>query len=325
MKKKLLSIILLTSITMNIFMIKSNALPNLDGLNDTEKIQVIDNEIITTMEKIEQLEKEIKDTEKEIREKEIEIYELKKEYREEELYSNYSNSGSLRTNSSNSQIEELKLFDMLLNSKNLTDFFKQIELNNELKFKESKIAQTLSSKKTFIENMQNDLEKKKEDLKKDKINIEKEKKELDELKKEVEEEIKNRPKTIANIVAPKIDNVNNAKAKDILNEAFNYLGVPYVWGGTTPNGFDCSGFVQYVYAKNGISLPRVSQSQQNVGTKVSSSEAQAGDLLFFGYPAYHVAIYIGNGQYIHAPQTGDVVKISNVDWGSISSISRIIN
>jgi len=96
----------------------------------------------------------------------------------------------------------------------------------------------------------------------------------------------------------------------VIAYASNFLGVPYVWGGTTPAGFDCSGFVQYVFAHFGISLPRVASDQQNVGTYVSRENLQPGDLVFFGDPAHHVGIYVGNGCMINAPHTGDVVRIA---------------
>jgi cell wall-associated NlpC family hydrolase len=93
--------------------------------------------------------------------------------------------------------------------------------------------------------------------------------------------------------------------------AMRYLGVPYVWGGSTPRGFDCSGLVMYAFAAIGISLPHSSYAQFNMGTPVSISQLQAGDLVFFS-GASHVGIYIGGGQFIHAPHTGDVVKISSL-------------
>jgi cell wall-associated NlpC family hydrolase len=116
----------------------------------------------------------------------------------------------------------------------------------------------------------------------------------------------------------------SATASAVIAEAKKYLGVPYVWGGTTPSGFDCSGFTSYVYRSVGISLPRVSRDQQNVGTRISPSQVQPGDLVFRGSPAYHVGIYIGNGQYIHAPQTGDVVKIATYNPAKFTSAARVL-
>jgi cell wall-associated NlpC family hydrolase len=98
--------------------------------------------------------------------------------------------------------------------------------------------------------------------------------------------------------------------------ALRYLGVPYKWGGASPAGFDCSGLVMYVYAQLGISLPHFAAAQYGYGTPVSRDQLQPGDLVFFAN-LNHVAIYIGGGQVVHAPTTGDVVKISNIsDWGN---------
>ena len=97
----------------------------------------------------------------------------------------------------------------------------------------------------------------------------------------------------------------------VVGIAMRYLGVPYVWGGSTPRGFDCSGLVSYVFAQIGVSLPHSSYSQFGMGTAVSISELQPGDLVFFT-GASHMGIYIGGGQFIHAPHTGDVVKISSL-------------
>ncbi len=94
--------------------------------------------------------------------------------------------------------------------------------------------------------------------------------------------------------------------------AMKYLGVPYVWGGASPSGFDCSGLVLYVYAQLGISLPHSAAAQYYSGTPIDYSQLQPGDLVFFYQPISHVGIYIGGGRMIHAPYPGGVVSIANV-------------
>lgn len=104
----------------------------------------------------------------------------------------------------------------------------------------------------------------------------------------------------------------------IVQMARRYLGTPYVWGGTTPKGFDCSGFAQYLYSHIGVKLPRTSEEQFKTGTPIGLNQLQAGDLVFFkgthgaANDVGHEGIYIGGGRFIHAPHTGDVVKISNL-------------
>lgn len=119
--------------------------------------------------------------------------------------------------------------------------------------------------------------------------------------------------------------VNNIKESDtqitgdmLVTYASKFFGTPYVWGGTTPLGFDCSGFVQYVYKNFGINLPRVTMDQVNVGTAVSINNLQKGDLIYFrtntAQPSQvsHVGLYIGNNQFIQAPKAGDIVRTSEL-------------
>ncbi|ERN50927.1 C40 family peptidase [Lacticaseibacillus paracasei] len=102
----------------------------------------------------------------------------------------------------------------------------------------------------------------------------------------------------------------------IASNAAKYIGVPYVYGGTSPSGFDCSGLIYYAAKEAGISLPRTSQAQSTLGSYVSVSDLKAGDLVFWGGvgSAYHVGIYIGGGQYLHAPAPGQNVTIQSMAY-----------
>ena len=107
----------------------------------------------------------------------------------------------------------------------------------------------------------------------------------------------------------------SAKRQSVLNYAAQFLGVPYVYGGSTPSGFDCSGFTSYVFKNTVGSIPRVAQAQYDATTRVSRDDLLPGDLVFFGSSASsisHVGIYVGSNQFIHAPSTGDVVKYSSL-------------
>ena len=94
------------------------------------------------------------------------------------------------------------------------------------------------------------------------------------------------------------------------------VGKPYRYGGTSPNGFDCSGLVQYSYLRAGISVPRTTRSQLKAGAAVSKNSLRAGDLVFFdqeGKKSSHVGIYIGNGRFVHAPSSGKRVRINSLN------------
>lgn len=111
-----------------------------------------------------------------------------------------------------------------------------------------------------------------------------------------------------------------SKVDDVITAAERELGRPYVYGAEGPNTFDCSGLMQFVFSQVGISLPRTAAQQQAATTRVSSP--MPGDLVFWGSPAYHVALYIGGGKIIAAPHSGTVVQIQDV-WGKPSGYGRV--
>ena len=118
--------------------------------------------------------------------------------------------------------------------------------------------------------------------------------------------------------------VEGGSLQAVVDRALAQRGKPYVWAASGPGSLDCSGLVQYAFQAAGMSLPHSSRMQSQMGTPVSRSEAQAGDLVAFYSPVSHIGIYLGNGQMVHAPTSGDVVKIASIDtMGATPKFNRI--
>jgi cell wall-associated NlpC family hydrolase len=126
------------------------------------------------------------------------------------------------------------------------------------------------------------------------------------------------PYTVDNASMKNLSPAGKQTVNGVMSLAREYLGTPYVWGGESPQGFDCSGLAQYIYGKEGIQIPRTTYDQFQTGLNVPTNQLQAGDLVFFrgsdsrgGLPG-HVGIFIGSGKFIEAPYTGSVVRVSNL-------------
>jgi cell wall-associated NlpC family hydrolase len=121
----------------------------------------------------------------------------------------------------------------------------------------------------------------------------------------------------ANVAPP------SSKAGVAIKAAINQLGVRYVFGAKSPgNAFDCSGLTSYAWGVAGVGIPRTSRTQYAGLTRIPTAAIQPGDLVFSGYPIHHVGMYVGNGQMVHAPRTGDVVKISALTWSRVVGVVR---
>jgi cell wall-associated NlpC family hydrolase len=126
----------------------------------------------------------------------------------------------------------------------------------------------------------------------------------------------------AAFIAPAESAAASARAKAV-DIALSKIGSPYRYGASGPNAFDCSGLVSWAFKKAGISLPRTSRAQSQVGTPVSRDELRPGDLVFFYKPVSHVGIYIGDGKIVHASSRKSPVKISDISRMKYNSARRI--
>lgn len=225
---------------------------------------------------------------------------------------------------------ELHYLSIILNSEDLSDFFSRLYYIILITKSDSNLIKSIKSKKIELEKIQEQLNQIIEEeqralyeLEVRKLAIIAEQQRLENYKKTLSvqtqvllaqlEELTKQQQSLYRSYYTLIPEAFEIKVEpgSVVETALKFLGVPYVWGGEDPKtGFDCSGLVRYVYLQHGIELPHYSGYQFKYGKPVSKEELQPGDLVFFGNPIHHVGIYIGNGYFIHAPKTGDFVKIT---------------
>lgn len=250
---------------------------------------------------------------------------------------------------------DVSILEMILSSKGFSDFVRNMtvfvmlvnhdqSVFDELKKKEEELERAKERFKQeyeSLEEMKQKMKKEKESIEPVKRSIEDQLKELERERERISEQLV-RWNVEGNVETEEDENEHfdeqfvldtsndieyvslNRNINKLLQVAYKQLGTPYVWGGTSPKGFDCSGFLQYVYRHIGISLPRTTKEQQRTGVSISKKHIRPGDLVFLGNPAYHVGMYVGGGKYIHAPRTGDVVKVSKIRWSEVSTIKRVL-
>ncbi len=296
------------------------------------KIERFDNEITKVMAKTEENKVKISKAEKGIENAIVEVRQVEKEAEEEQKLFN-SRMRIMYINGFEGYL------DIIFNAESLGDLVSRVEnIKSVIEF-DKKVVGGFETTKQELKERQQDLHKKKETL----LSLQRENKQkLDKIivTKESQKKLITQLKTKERLLSGQITQaqllVNNSMIKineirksvpkytpsrgsaaiseaSIIAYASNFLGIPYLWGGTSPaTGFDCSGFTQYVYRHFGVSLGRTTYDQIKDGVQVSRDNLRPGDLVFFGTYSNpsHMGIYVGDNTYIHSPRTGDNLKVS---------------
>jgi len=302
-----------------------------------QQVEQLDNQISTVMN-------EIQDNEKDIKQIQSDITKVQKEVSDSE------NKLSTQQELFNERLRAMYMsgsdsyINVLLEADGIGDFISKVEAVRTVITYDQKVMSELKAAKAELDSKKTELQAKNDKVVATKVENQKKLDSLNSNKKDLDKKLA-ALQTYASVsdgtsktVAVAVSSVNTVResastyvpsrgSADISSSAIvayasNFIGTPYQWGGNGPSTFDCSGFTSYVFRHFGISLPRTAAGQQGAGVAVAKSDLQPGDLVFFGSPAFHVGIYVGGGCYIHAPRTGDVVKISSLSSRSDYSGAR---
>lgn len=273
-----------------------------------EEIKNYDSDIIDMIENLKIINGQIETLDKQIKI----IEKQKSSYLEKKIKLNEKNKNdSLEMNKLKAFLSLPSIYLTKDTENNLINLFDKMEKN---KFKNEKINNNITSldvsseyKESYLKEIEElkvylDSESNKVSDTKSKVNLR-----IEELSRRNTQNMNPYISQGVNVDIP--DNIDASELiKNIIDITANQIGVPYLWGGTTPGGFDCSGLLYYSFGKVGISIPRTAKSQQKYCEKISFDELKPGDLVFWNNPATHVALYIGEGKIIESPRTGLKVR-----------------
>ncbi|MCY6369901.1 NlpC/P60 family protein [Clostridium ganghwense] len=357
MHKKLTSLLVIVlTTTMNATIVQAAPISN--NANQQVKLQQYKANLEKAEKKVEELEQNIEHFDYEIESKMIELNNTKSKIEEAK---NHIKVAEKDIEKIDKDIEEEKklyndrirnmymqgmggYLEVILGAKDLSDLFFRLEALKKIWELDRKILNSLNEKQDKIKNKKEQLllendkllslqakqEKEMEDFKQNKIQQEKLIAEAEKLTKLYADKVKKEEKKVSQNTTKYIPSRGSSASVSqdaMIAYAKKFLGTPYKWGANGPNYFDCSGYTKYIFAKFGINIPRVSRDQAKGGRYVPKNQLQPGDLVFYAYnkgkgAIHHVGMYIGNGKYIHAPRTGDVVKISSVNRSDYATARR---
>jgi cell wall-associated NlpC family hydrolase len=221
--------------------------------------------------------------------------------------------------------------EVLLNSKSFGDFVARVKFLNTVGLADAQTANSLRAQRELLDQQLTTLKASQEQAQAAEFQLKARKIEMELRVQERQQTLANAEtdlQTMLNSEASRRQTQETALMADVLagankagivvqagspvETALAYHGVPYVWGGATPSGFDCSGLVMYTFAQHGVTLPHYSGSQFQMGLPIDLSAIQPNDVVFFGNPVHHVGIYCGGGYFIEAPYTGSYVRITKL-------------
>ena len=293
-----------------------------------QNIQECDSKIEYNMDKLNKYKEQILEKENDIKDNENQLILAEKNVEEKdkqlsERLKGMQLNGGLETT-------PMQYLDVLFSSGDFLGAIKKAYLISQICTSDKNLISEAKESKQKLTEVEENIEKESIELQKNKDDVEKQIKESEDEKEQLLKYVQENSEILSSgtdsVIPVTLPSDISDKAKAIIEESEKYLRVPYLWGGESPTGFDCSGLMQYVFNSQGIDIPRVSEDQQSAATTISMSEIKPGDLVFNkASNSTHVGMYIGNDMYIQAPHTGDVIKISKLSTSNMKYVGRVLN